>query len=147
MKRSNLSLNFPKPSALHLRQFWTTICYSNHIFATVTKSLKNISKSQKNHKMKNSILLDSTWVDLHNKHIIWYVLVQNFCYSFKFIGKILINLKLQQKLCTKAHHIICSLCRSTHVKSNKIEFSILRFFYDLLPFFKDSVTVAKTRLL
>jgi hypothetical protein len=37
--------------------------------------------------MKNPILLDSTWVDLHNEHIIWHVLVQNFCYSFKFIGK------------------------------------------------------------
>jgi hypothetical protein len=49
---------------------------------------------------------------------------------------VLINLKLQQKLCTKVHHIICSLCRSTHVESNKIRFSILRFFCDLLCFLK-----------
>jgi hypothetical protein len=35
-------------------------CYSNHGFATVTESLKNHSKSQKNYKMKNAILLDST---------------------------------------------------------------------------------------
>jgi hypothetical protein len=30
------------------------------VFATVSESLKNHSKSQKNHKMKNPILLDST---------------------------------------------------------------------------------------
>jgi hypothetical protein len=66
-------------------QFWTAVCYNNHGFATVTESLKNHSKSQKNRKMENSILLDSTWVDLHNEHIIWCALVQRFCCSFKFI--------------------------------------------------------------
>jgi len=61
-----------------------------------SKSQKNYSKSQKNHKMENLILLDSTWVDLHNKHIIWYALVQNFFFEgfiffpfFKFIWQIL----------------------------------------------------------
>ena len=49
------------------------------------ESLKNHSKSQKNHKMKNLILLDSTWVDLHNEHIIWYALVQSFWCSFRSI--------------------------------------------------------------
>jgi hypothetical protein len=42
------------------------------------ESLKDHSKSQKNHKIKNSILLDSTWIDLYSEHIIWYVLVQSF---------------------------------------------------------------------
>jgi hypothetical protein len=37
--------------------------------------LKNHSKSQKNHKMKNLILLDSTWVDLYSEYIIRYALV------------------------------------------------------------------------
>jgi hypothetical protein len=32
--------------------------------------LKNHSKSQKNHKMENSIVLDSKCVHLHNEHII-----------------------------------------------------------------------------
>ena len=36
---------------------------------------KNYSKSQKNHKIKNSIVLDSKWVDLHSEHIIWYALI------------------------------------------------------------------------
>ena len=39
--------------------------------------LKNHSKSQKNHKIKNSIVLDSKWVDLHNEYIIWYILVHS----------------------------------------------------------------------
>jgi len=47
------------------------------------ESLKNHSKSQKNHKMENPILLDSTWVDLHSKYIIWYVLVQIFCCTYR----------------------------------------------------------------
>ena len=33
------------------------------------ESLKNHSKSQKNHEMENPILLDSTWVDQHSEHI------------------------------------------------------------------------------
>ena len=32
--------------------------------------LKNHSKSQKNHKIKNLIVLDSKWVDLHSEYII-----------------------------------------------------------------------------
>ena len=76
-------------------------------------------------------MLDSKWVDLHNEHIIWYALVQFFIAMKKNI-----DLKLQQKNCTKAYHIICSLCRSTHLESNTIWFSILWFFCDLLWFFK-----------
>ena len=37
--------------------------------------LKNDSKSEKNYKMENPIVLDSEWVDLHSKYIIWYALV------------------------------------------------------------------------
>ena len=44
--------------------------------------LKNHSKSQKNHKMKNLIVLDSKWVDLHSEHIIWYALIY-FLYSYE----------------------------------------------------------------
>jgi len=45
------------------------------------ESLKNHSKSHKNHKMKNPISLDSRRVDLHSEHIIRYALVQSFYYS------------------------------------------------------------------
>jgi hypothetical protein len=40
--------------------------------------LKNHSKSQKNRKVENPIVLDLEWVDLHNKHIIWYALLYFF---------------------------------------------------------------------
>ena len=53
------------------------------------------------------------------------------------------NLNLQQKICTKAYHIICSLYRSTHVEFNKIRFTIFGFFCDLLWFFKDSAEINK----
>jgi hypothetical protein len=46
------------------------------------ESLKNHSKSQNNHKIENPILLNSTWVDLHTEHIIWYTLVQSLCCRF-----------------------------------------------------------------
>ena len=48
-----------------------------------------------------------------------------------------IDLKLQQKKYTKTYHIICSLCRSTHMKSNKIRFSII--------FLKDSAKIKKRK--
>ena len=54
MKRSVSPPNFSKP---------------------VTLSSKAVLK---NHKMKNSIALDSKWVELHSKHIIWYALVHVF---------------------------------------------------------------------
>jgi hypothetical protein len=44
---------------------------------------KIIVNHRKNHKNGNSILLDSTWVDLHSEHIIWYALVQSFCCNFR----------------------------------------------------------------
>ena len=46
-------LNFPKPIKLSPKAV-----------------LKNYSKSQKNHKIENSIVLGSKWVDLHCEHII-----------------------------------------------------------------------------
>ena len=93
--------------------------------------MKNHSKSQKNHKIENRIVLDSKWVDLHNEHIIWYALVYYFCCSFRSM-----LFFIAVKKCTKAYHIIRSLCRSTHLESNTIKFSILWFFCDLLWFFK-----------
>ena len=76
-------------------------------------------------------MLDSKWVDLHNEHIIWYALIYFFCCSFRSIFFF-----IAVKNYTKAYHIICSLCRSTHLESNTIRFSILWFFCDLLWFFK-----------
>jgi hypothetical protein len=48
--------------------------------------LKNRSKSQKKHKMKNQIVLDFKLVVLCNEHTIWNVLVHffvslDFCFS------------------------------------------------------------------
>jgi hypothetical protein len=45
--------------------------------------LKNYSKSQKNHKMKNQIALDFKLVVLHSEHTIWNALVHIFCYNFR----------------------------------------------------------------
>jgi hypothetical protein len=46
------------------KRFWTAVCYSNDGFVfflfIFAKSLKNHSKSQKNHKIENPILLNST---------------------------------------------------------------------------------------
>jgi hypothetical protein len=66
-------------------------------------------------------------------------------YSYELFQLIIekIDQNLQQKLYTKAYHIICSLCRSTHVESIQFGFSILWFFYDLLWFFKDSTEINK----
>jgi hypothetical protein len=117
MKRMYHSLDFSKPIKLPLEQFW-----NNH------------SKSQKICKMKNPIVLDLEWVNLHNDHIIWYACF--FCCSFRSI-----LFFVAVKKCTKAYRIICSLCRSTHSKSNTARFSILRFFCDLLWFFKTALGV------
>ena len=57
-----------------------------------------------------------------------------FCCSFRSIFFF-----IAIKNCTKTYHIICSLCRSTHLESNTIEFSILWFFCDLLWFFKTAL--------
>ena len=82
--------------------------------------MKNDSKSEKNYKMENPIVLDSEWVDLHNEHIIWYALVQFFTAMKKKHRS-----KAKAKKYTKAYHILYSLCRSTHLESNIIRFSIL----------------------
>ena len=49
--------------------------------------LKNHSKSQKNHKIENLIVLDSKWVDLHSEYIIWYALVYFYSYEKKYRSK------------------------------------------------------------
>jgi hypothetical protein len=77
--------------------------------------------------MENSIVLDLEWVDLHSEHIIWYALVHYF-YSYEEKHRY----KATIKIYNKTYHIICSLCRSTHSKSNTVGFSILRFLCDLL---------------
>ena len=59
----------------------------------------------------------------------------HFCCSFKSM-----LFFIAVKKYTKSYHIICSLCRSTHLESNTIRFSILWFFYDLLWFFKTDLS-------
>jgi hypothetical protein len=68
-----LKKSFVLPSWPCYKQFWRQF----YLFLFILiESLKNYSKSQKNHKIKNSILLDFTWVDLHREYII--------CFSTKF---------------------------------------------------------------
>ena len=109
----NHPLNFPKPVKLPPKAV-----------------SKNHSKSQKNHKMENPIVLDSKWVDLHSEYIIWYALVYFFYYSLRSM-----LFFIAVKKCTKTYHIIYSLCRSTHLESNTIRFFINDFsviYYDFL---------------
>ena len=74
------------------------------------KSLKNHSKLQKNHKMENLILLDSTWAYLHSEYIIWYTLVQNFCYQgFVFFFFIYLAESLKNHSKSQKNHKIESL--------------------------------------
>ena len=92
-----------------MKQFISPLNFSKPVKLPSKAVSKNHSKSQKNHKMKNSIVLDSKWVDLHCEHIIWYALV-HFFYSYEEKHRS----KATAKRYTKAYHIICSLCRSTH---------------------------------
>jgi hypothetical protein len=45
--------------------------------------LKNHSKSLKNHKMKNQIVLDFKLVVLRSEHTIWNALIHIFCCNFR----------------------------------------------------------------
>ena len=86
-----LKLDKPPPWTFKTVRFTSLTSYKRFqrrfcifiIFFISAESLKIYSKSHKNHEMETSILLDSTWVDLHNEHIIWYALLQFFCYSFR----------------------------------------------------------------
>ena len=111
--------------------FISTKSLKNHSKSQKNHKIKNHSKSQKNHKMKNLIVLDSKWVDLHSEHIIWYALIY-FLYSYEEKYRS----KAAAKKYIKAYYIIRSLCRSTHLESNTIRFSILWFFCDLLWIYK-----------
>ena len=57
-----------------LERVWGRFFYFSFMLI-LTESLKNYSKLQKNHKIKNPILLDFTWVDIRIEYIIWYILV------------------------------------------------------------------------
>jgi hypothetical protein len=107
---------------------WTTWSIFIYIIYCIKKVL-NISFT---------IWLIGSSVDPVSNKKVSYICNQNYINN-------LINLKIQQKLCTKAYHIICSLCRSTHVESNKIRFSILRFLCDLLWFFKHHIIYSLCR--
>jgi len=63
---------------LQYRWFWISFFY---LFSVI------FWKIIVNHKMKNIILLDSTWVVLHSEYIIRYALVQIFFCNFRLIGK------------------------------------------------------------
>ena len=75
------SLNFSNRAFYLPRAVFKTVCYSKHSFVFFflkkisVESLKNHSKTQKNHKIENLILLDSTRVDIRSEYIIWYTLV------------------------------------------------------------------------
>ena len=85
------SLNFSNRPFYLPRAVLKAVCYSNRSFVFFffkkisIESLKNHSKSQKNHKIENPILLDSTWVDIRSEYIIWYTLVQFFYCNFRYI--------------------------------------------------------------
>jgi len=85
------SLNFSNRPFYLPRAVLKAVCYSNRSFVffffkkNSVESLKNHSKSQKNHKIENPILLDSTWVDIRSEYIIWYTLVQFFYCNFRYI--------------------------------------------------------------
>ena len=74
-------LTFQTVHFTSLERFWrlfatVTVVLSFSFFKKIlVESLKNHSKSQKNHKIENTILLDSTWVDIRSEYIIWYTLV------------------------------------------------------------------------
>jgi hypothetical protein len=82
--------------------------------------LKNYNKSQKNHKMKNQIVLDFKLVVLHSEHTIWNALVHIFCCNFRSI-----LFSITVKKCTKYTILYVHLRRCTHLESNTIGFFIL----------------------
>jgi hypothetical protein len=97
---STLKPGKPPPSTFQtvhftsLERFRRRFCYSKNGFATVRRFClflfhlfrqnhwKIIVNHRKIIKIKNLILLDSTWVDLHSEYIILYALVQSFYYDF-----------------------------------------------------------------
>ena len=66
-------------------EWFSKAVLSFYFLFILVESLKNDSKSQKNHKIENIIFLDSTWVDLHTKYIIWYTFVQSFYCNFRYM--------------------------------------------------------------
>ena len=57
---------YSHPAVTYLFEWvWGRFYYFSFIFI-LTESLKNHSKSQKNHKIENPNLLDSTWLDIHS---------------------------------------------------------------------------------
>jgi hypothetical protein len=114
--------------------FFYPLNFLKRVKSPLEAILKKHNKSQKNHKMENPIVLDYKWVHLHNDHNM--VCLLHFFYSYGEKH----NLKLQQKICTKTFHIVCSLCRTTNLKSNTFWFFILWFFCDFVWFF---ITVSR----
>ena len=72
------------------RRFWRVVLSFSFLFISA-ESLKNHNKSQKNSKIENQILLDSTWVDPHSKHIIWFSFIQSFCCRFRYMFLMQLN--------------------------------------------------------
>ena len=70
------------PSLTGYKRFSKAVLSFYFLFISV-ESLKNHSKSQKNHKIKNPVLLNSAWVDIDSEHIIWYALEHIFCCSIR----------------------------------------------------------------
>ena len=59
---------------VHNPNLWNSLYhplnFSKPVKLSPKTALKNHSKPQKNYKIKNPIVLDSKWVDLHSRHII-----------------------------------------------------------------------------
>jgi len=75
-------------------------------------------------------LVDFPELDEHlpsDSNVLIFASIIFFCCSFRFMLFFIVVKKY-----IKAYHIIYSQCRSTHLKSNTIEFFILSFFCDLL---------------
>ena len=90
----------PQPMKQSISSLYRPLNFSKPVKLPLKAVSKNHSKSQKNHKMKNPIVLDSKWVDLHIEYIIWYALVHFFTAMKKSI-----DLELSQKKYTKAKKI------------------------------------------